>query len=365
LVSEIYVSGARIRPGYAFTKGWQLQNVGTCLWPAAFELRYQSSSKARLAMANAPVRMGRLVAAGDTLTVSVPMRAPTAPGKYAEQWVLVDPRADANPVIVLAASINVPKAEYALCRPGEGSAHLILQRFADHTPVAPGLAFTWSWALRNTGECRWDPQSRLVHLRHSRAGRITASDRSTAAGRSIQPGESYTFLVPAHTPTLSGDYREEWQLQESSGRIIPIDEAPQLSFILHVAESRNVQTEVPVCRPGEAKAGLLNEDFPDESVVAAGTQFLKRWTIVNNGVCAIDPRFRLIYASSTGPKLSSLREVRVQGLFLPQTIYTFEVPMRAPSTPGIYHEDWSLVDPAANPVQVSASKTVWVKITVP
>jgi hypothetical protein len=364
LVREIYINGARIRPGTAFTKGWVLQNIGQCSWPGDLGLRHSDSSGTRLSMAQGSIRLDAVVPPGAMHTVRMPMRGPGAPGRYSESWILFDPRNPAEPIVTLTAGIVVPQAKYELCQPGQAKARLVMQRYENRTVIAPGSAFTWSWAIRNVGDCSWSPG---VHLRYvgGDGNRFTQANESHSTPRPIDPLESYTFLTPARASAQPASYREDWRLEARQGDIIPVDDAAGVSAILQVSAPSSVQSSVPICAPGEAVIGFLNEDILDESVIEPGTPFLKRWTVTNDGPCALDSRFRFKHHSNTGIRLSEIDSLPVRELFLPRTIYTFEVPMKAPSDAGSYREDWGLEEPSGELVVISITPTLWVKITVP
>ena len=363
LVREIYVQNARIRSGTAFTKGWVLQNTGRCAWPANLEVRHESSSGSRLSMSQAPFRIASIVPPGDTLTLNIPMRAPSVPGTYAEAWSLVDPRLPRS-ITWLTTQIFVPRSRYVTCTPGQARARLLMQRYANRTALPPGSSFTWNWALKNVGDCAWPTGVRLTNVSRNSAGHVLQRNESEAA-RQVEPLESYTFLVPAQTPATPGFYREEWRVEDSDGHVIPVDDALSLPLIIEVLDSSVVQTSVPVCGAGEAILGFLNEDILDESVIEPSSRFVKRWTVVNDGPCALDSSFHFRHRSHTGVRMAEIDALSVQGIFLPGTIYTFEVPMRAPMEQGSYREDWGAVDATGRLIQISNTLTLWVKITVP
>ena len=71
-----------VAPGAPFTKSWLLQNTGSCSWPSNAQLNYVSGEQMGAASA-VPVPP---ISAGQTVTVSVDMTAPTTPGTYEGRW---------------------------------------------------------------------------------------------------------------------------------------------------------------------------------------------------------------------------------------------------------------------------------------
>lgn len=91
-VKEAYPDNTPVPAGSRFTKSWTLRNGGMCTWSQFMFLRYVSSPQGLLSQSQADVRLGADVPPGGTFSLSVPMRAPDAPGTYREDWQLFDGR---------------------------------------------------------------------------------------------------------------------------------------------------------------------------------------------------------------------------------------------------------------------------------
>ncbi len=72
-------------PGSAFTKTWRVRNDGTCTWTPEYDLVFVSGS-AMDGVAVTPLTGN--VAPGQTVDLSVNMKAPTAAGDYTGYWML-------------------------------------------------------------------------------------------------------------------------------------------------------------------------------------------------------------------------------------------------------------------------------------
>lgn len=96
--------GTVIQPNADFTKTWRLLNTGTCAWDSAYALVYVDRDL--LGTTQSVAIEGRIVA-GDTVDVSVPMKAPAAAGAYRTTWRMRNPAGELfGPRIF--ASIVVP-----------------------------------------------------------------------------------------------------------------------------------------------------------------------------------------------------------------------------------------------------------------
>ncbi len=74
-------------PGTDFVKTWTLRNSGTCDWTEQYRLAWSRGDKLTDDLVHP---LGRLVKPGETVDVSVPMTAPTAPGTYSSNWEMQD-----------------------------------------------------------------------------------------------------------------------------------------------------------------------------------------------------------------------------------------------------------------------------------
>jgi hypothetical protein len=83
-VSDVTIpDGAEVQPGQTFTKTWRLRNMGVCSWNTSYALVFESGE----AMSGDPVQnLAGNVAAGESVDVSITLKAPTTPGTYRGYW---------------------------------------------------------------------------------------------------------------------------------------------------------------------------------------------------------------------------------------------------------------------------------------
>lgn len=89
-VSDVTIpDGTAMAPNQTFTKTWRLRNIGACTWNSAYQVVFDHD-KAMSGPASQPLTTGA-VAPGETLDVSVNLKAPPAAGSYKGYWRLRDP----------------------------------------------------------------------------------------------------------------------------------------------------------------------------------------------------------------------------------------------------------------------------------
>lgn len=85
--------GSTLLANSPFTKTWELKNEGFCTWDSRFVVVFAGKGSAMNGPASTPITTDRQVKPGETVEVSVPLRAPGEPGDYEGYWML---RSDTN-----------------------------------------------------------------------------------------------------------------------------------------------------------------------------------------------------------------------------------------------------------------------------
>ena len=83
--------GSVMSPDEAFSKTWRLKNVGDCTWTPQYKVTYFSGNSME-AIQNHPLPTE--VDPGEVIDVTVDMKAPTTPGFYQGNWMLLDPQGE-------------------------------------------------------------------------------------------------------------------------------------------------------------------------------------------------------------------------------------------------------------------------------
>jgi polar amino acid transport system substrate-binding protein len=78
---------ADVPAGHSFSKGWRIQNTGTCTWNAYYYIAFVSGTQ----MSGQPTSIQKYVYPGQTYDVYVNLVAPTTYGQYKAKWRLFNP----------------------------------------------------------------------------------------------------------------------------------------------------------------------------------------------------------------------------------------------------------------------------------
>ncbi|MEZ4515607.1 MAG: NBR1-Ig-like domain-containing protein [Chloroflexota bacterium] len=136
-----------VSPGQAFSKGWRIQNSGTCAWDPSYRLVFVSGNLPGASMGGQPTPVQGQVAPGQTYDMFVNLVAPLQPGVYQGIWQMMDssnvPFGDR-----IWVGITVPAPATATPPPTQ-------------TP-SPSIDFTVDTSNIQQGQCvtfRWNVQS--------------------------------------------------------------------------------------------------------------------------------------------------------------------------------------------------------------
>ena len=78
--------GTVLVPGETFVKKWTLKNTGFCMWRASYALKFFQGDS----MSGEGTEIGRAIASGDNVNMSVTLTAPEAEGTYTGYWIMAD-----------------------------------------------------------------------------------------------------------------------------------------------------------------------------------------------------------------------------------------------------------------------------------
>ncbi len=136
-----------ISPGQPFSKGWRIQNSGTCAWTTAYRLVFVSGNVPGASMGGQPTAIQGFVNAGQQYDIFVNLVAPLSPGVYQGIWQMVD---DQNRPFGdrIWVGITVPAAPTATPPPTQTPSPSI-SFTVDRNDILQGECVTFNWNVQN------------------------------------------------------------------------------------------------------------------------------------------------------------------------------------------------------------------------
>ncbi|HUF37984.1 MAG TPA: NBR1-Ig-like domain-containing protein [Anaerolineales bacterium] len=207
-VSDVTVKdGDVIAPGVSFTKTWRIRNIGSCTWNSDYDIVFSSGNDLNAATT---IALPATVRPGETIDLSIPMKAPDQEGTYTGYWQLRAP--DGMRFGLGAERTGAIWVRINVVLPCYWAAFVADVTVPDDTAMTPGAEFVKIWRLRNIGDCDW-----------TTGFEVFASSGDKMAGTAVdmpervEPGETIDIAVTLVAPGSKGDYRGYWMIEASDG----------------------------------------------------------------------------------------------------------------------------------------------------
>lgn len=129
----------------------------------------------------------------------------------------------------------------------------------DHTLMAPGVSFTKTWRLKNSGSCTWNSRYLVAYMSGTT---MTQSSGYwiVQPGQTVAPGQSVNISIGMSAPVQDGNYASYWGLKKENGQFMPIQGGDN-------GNSFYVKIRVPDTRPqgGNIVAASIDIDLEQGS----------------------------------------------------------------------------------------------------
>lgn len=218
--------GTQIAPGAGFTKTWQLENTGSCIWTTDYMVVFDSGNQMG---GVSSFNMPSTVDPGQSIDISVSLTAPVDTGTFEGFWKLEDPSGNAFGVGASSADFEVQIVVGGTPVPFEVR-HLDLDVSKSPAGVdcPPGNQFTITGKIRTNGVgdvvYNWE-----------------FSDGTTSAANTVSIGDSFVTTVKT-TFTADATGRFWVVLQVSSPQI---ENSDKIFFSLTCHEPKATKTPKP------------------------------------------------------------------------------------------------------------------------
>ncbi len=184
-----------VNPGTPFTKTWRIRNNGTCTWTDGYLLTPVGGNVPQAGMGGAATPLGRVVAPGETVDVTVNLVAPLLPGVYQGFWSMRSP----NGLLFgdrIWVGITVP-AQATPTPPPTATTSPTIRFTVDRSAIRAGECVTFSWNVQNGDTVYFNAQ-----------GQPFQQNRVAPAGSQTECPQSTTFyelrvVMPSGATELS------------------------------------------------------------------------------------------------------------------------------------------------------------------
>ncbi len=202
-----------MQPGQTFRKVWRIQNAGSCVWTAGYQLVFTSGDPmGNVYAANLPA----VVAPGETIDVSVDLIAPRAFGEFQGNWKLRSPSgnvfgtANASNDAIWVKIVVGNNSNMATVAPGVTPVNtgctLLSIIPAYRTVFGPGEETDFEFRVRNDSGINWDAQD--IDIAYIGGENLLKRKTNTRMDlpMDVAPGGSLYYALDAVVPTTPGVY---------------------------------------------------------------------------------------------------------------------------------------------------------------
>ena len=202
-----------MQPGQPFRKVWRIQNAGSCVWTAGYQLVFTGGDQmGNVYAANLP----NVVAPGETVDVSVDLTAPRSYGEFKGNWKLRSPSGnvfgtsnstnDAIWVkIVVGSSSNMATVAPGVTPVNSGCTLLSVVP-AYRTVFNPGQETDFEFRVRNDSGISWETSDiDIAYIGGENLLKRKANTRIDLP-MDVAPGGSLYYALDAVVPTTPGVY---------------------------------------------------------------------------------------------------------------------------------------------------------------
>ncbi len=237
--------GTQIEVGKSFTKTWRLKNKGTCTWNREYALVFVEGNR----MNGPEVQfLENQVKPGQTVDLSVKLKAPTTTGTHTGYWMLRDENGrlfglgkKANdPFWVKIKAVNPPPtptntlvptptatSQPPPCLRAEFVADITVP---DNSIFPPGQPFTKIWRFKNTGFCTWSSNFAVIFVN----GNQMSGPNFQYLDREVRPGNLVDVALNLVAPLQPGEHRGDWMFRDSNGAPFGIGAKGDKSFWIRI-----------------------------------------------------------------------------------------------------------------------------------
>lgn len=274
------------------------------------------------------------------------------PGLMATPIVVSTP---IGPTPVLPTTVAATPAPGGLTGYCDAAQYVADVTVPDDAAMAPSVAFTKTWRLKNVGTCTWSTGYKVDFD----SGNPMSAVYPVNLPAVVAPGQTIDVSVNMVAPSTSGSYQGFWKLRNASGAPFGIGSAASSPFWVKIQVTSST---TGACT--DLATFVADVTVPDNMQFNPNTAFTKTWRLKNSGTCTWTPDYVLTYVS--GDAMSAVYPVKLTGSVPPGNNVDVSANMASPATNGTYKGNWSLKNPSGRTFGLGTNGDVpfWVQIVV-
>jgi hypothetical protein len=191
-IKETYPDYSSVAPGEKFIKTWDIKNTGSNTWNTNYKLVVDATPQNDSLGSTTEVNLAQDVLPGETVTLSIPLIAPTRPGTYSVYWKLQNDHGETFGVDGDRVWVTIMVCEVGIaCAPpasyGSTSANGVSATLANVTPGVQGTTIAFCMTLPSIYYDLGYPSPTL---------KVDQQTINLSSGTSTNPHGCYEFEYP-------------------------------------------------------------------------------------------------------------------------------------------------------------------------
>jgi len=308
---------ASMTTGQSYSVQVVVKNTGTTTWTAAEGYKLGSPGDGDpFAFHRVPLDLSDVIGPGQQKTFSFTMVAPSTPGSYLTDWMMLQENvAWFGQTLTIAVKVASPVDNAIVV--------------SDTIPSAmtAGQSYTVAVTVRNTGTSTWTEASNYKLGSPGDSDPFGSARQELALSESIAPGQEKTFTFVMTAPTTPGSYVTDWRMLRE----------------LVTWFGGTLSKTVTVSSMLAYDAVIVSEDIP--STMVAGQSYVVHIRVRNLGSNAwtTSGGYKLGSPGDSDPFAFPRQEFDPSDMIESGQEKVFTFTMTAPTTPGSYSTDWRML----------------------
>lgn len=291
-----FPDGTYAAPGSNIYKVWRVKNTGSCTWNTGYKLVFSGGDQLGGPVA---VNLPYCVAPGQSVDISVNLRAPMQSGIFYSNWMLQSDNGQrfgvgwcgTTPIWVSVGTYQNSFSNSCTCtgykqcncshycygigcttnRPGGNNRNPYCNNkirainditIPDGSLMLPDTIFRKTWVMKNGGTCVWDEGYSLVFS----GGESMGGAPSVRLPKKVYPGETVQVSIDLKSPSTTGSYKGYYMLQDGLGYTFGYGSYANSPFWVDISV-KNASAPAPAPAPKSVPTNLDTAASPEVTMI--------------------------------------------------------------------------------------------------
>lgn len=206
--------GKNYAKGATFVKTWRIKNDGTCTWTTNYDLVFDHGDS--MSGPNT-VKLPASVSPGNTIDLSVSLKAPSSNGTYQGFWKLQDGNGNRFGIgedAKISFWVKITVGSVYKTAVSGGECQIISVSPAAYSEFSRGAQFDSKWKIKNVSGKRWNDSE--LDYKYISGEEMYKYEHVYDLPTDVEDNKSITLTVDSIAPDAYGTYTMTWGITRGS-----------------------------------------------------------------------------------------------------------------------------------------------------